>query len=134
MSCVVPVSLTRGMRLNAVGTTAKYGVPETGLKVTVPVIRIGSVGFVVKPADVAGGVTVEVVETLFLNAEGIGVGSHASPIPLPLESAWFGFGTVGQLSWASGMPSPSASIMVLATTILACFVSTRKHPPSPQLS
>src|SRR5262245_8787533 len=36
-------------------------------------------------------------------------GSQASPMPSWSLSAWEGFGTVGQLSRASQMPSPSAS-------------------------
>ena len=38
-----------------------------------------------------------------------GVGSHASPVPSESASAWSGFAVAGQLSAASGTPSPSRS-------------------------
>ena len=58
---------------------------------------------------------------LYLDSEGIrlcagacgvvpvGVESHASPIPSPSASSWWGFASWGQLSWASVTPSWSAS-------------------------
>jgi len=40
-------------------------------------------------------------------------GSHASPIPSPSMSSWFGFESLGQLSMILGIPSPSESINIV---------------------
>src|SRR5918995_261176 len=52
--------------------------------------------------------------------------SHASPMPSPSVSAWFGFGTLSQLSMLSVTPSPSLSA---ATTTLKLAGARSISPP-----